>query len=470
VEEVDLLERALEVLPDQAEVRQELAWAFLLGPAALRNPAQALPLARRAVALAPQEPLPLNTLGVAHYRLGQWDQAVESLQAAVRANRGEMTAYDAFFLAMSLHRLGRTEEAWANYHHALSGRAVPSDRDEAQAAELEAVRQEAERLLHGDAGGPPPITAEERAVAARTYAALGRWEQAVAQVENALAARPDDPALLAERGRALARLGRFEESAADLARVLELMPPDLSLWSERGRICHELAGEGEVFDRLHARRPGDPLLWFARGRAHARAGRWDRAVADFARGGEFGAATEYSFEHACLLLLQGNADGYRRLVTRMAEVDGRSTDPSRCFVLARTAALTPEGVVPSMDTVRWAEQAVAASPTPWSLHTLGLALARACRYDEAVRRLEESEAAGNWTGWVVNDLALALAYQGLGQDALARQRFNQAAGCLDVTPPAAFDEPGPLRMPDWLEAQALRREAESNFKKAQPRD
>src|SRR5207248_3323348 len=63
--------RALTIDPDNSPVLNDLAWILVAGPEpGLRDPAQALRLATRAVAGAPKDAGIWNTLGVAHYRLG----------------------------------------------------------------------------------------------------------------------------------------------------------------------------------------------------------------------------------------------------------------------------------------------------------------------------------------------------------------------------------------------------------------
>jgi tetratricopeptide (TPR) repeat protein len=239
------------------------------------------------------------------------------------------------------------------------------------------------------------------------------------------------------------------------------MPMDLQLWSSRSALCNELAARPEVFERVLALRPDDPLLRFAIGLDQARRGDWGRAAAAFDRAGWFGAATEYTFDHASLRLLAGDAESYHRLVARMAADDGRTTDAARCFVLARTGSLAPCAGTSPADLVRWGERAARGDPTPWVLHVVGLAYIRAGRPLEAIRLLEKSDAAADWDGRVTNWLALALAHRAMGHDAEARQWSDRAVAFLDHTPPAVFDEAGSLRMPDWLEARVLRRELEA---------
>src|SRR5262249_29460419 len=48
----------------------------------LRDPSQAVALARKAIELKPQSPENQNTLGVAQYRAGDWKAAIEALEKA----------------------------------------------------------------------------------------------------------------------------------------------------------------------------------------------------------------------------------------------------------------------------------------------------------------------------------------------------------------------------------------------------
>ena len=71
----ELLERALQLDPDSPAVHNHLAWMFVAGPEALRDPQAAVRLARRAVELDDSQAVYLNTLGVALYRAGQYQNA-----------------------------------------------------------------------------------------------------------------------------------------------------------------------------------------------------------------------------------------------------------------------------------------------------------------------------------------------------------------------------------------------------------
>src|SRR5439155_15307638 len=98
--------RYLELEPDAARAANHVAWSYAAGPAAVRDPARALQLARRAVERAPDQWTYLNTLGVTLYRLGEYPEAVRHLSESLENNGREAAAWDLYFLAMCHHHLG----------------------------------------------------------------------------------------------------------------------------------------------------------------------------------------------------------------------------------------------------------------------------------------------------------------------------------------------------------------------------
>jgi hypothetical protein len=126
----------------RAEGFNALAWVSATGEGAVRDPAGALTLAQRAVRLAPTH-AHHTTLGVAYYRLGRWADAVEALQRGIAADRGQATAADLYFLAMSFHHLGREKEARDAYRRAVVWAAQHRPEDD----ELRRFRAEAAALL-----------------------------------------------------------------------------------------------------------------------------------------------------------------------------------------------------------------------------------------------------------------------------------------------------------------------------------
>jgi serine/threonine protein kinase/Tfp pilus assembly protein PilF len=134
---------ALKLDPNYAEVLNSLAWLLATCPdQAVRDPAEAVTLAKKAVAVAPQHADPLNTLGVAHYHSGNWQEAADTLDKSVTKRKGG-DSYDFFFLAMAHWQLGRREDAGQWF-----GRAVEwMDKNRPNDDELRHFRAEAAALL-----------------------------------------------------------------------------------------------------------------------------------------------------------------------------------------------------------------------------------------------------------------------------------------------------------------------------------
>src|SRR5262249_39757032 len=70
-----------------------------------RNPAEAVALARKAVALAPDDGTFWATLGVALYRAGEWQESVTALHKSLDLRNGG-TGGDGFWLALAHWRAG----------------------------------------------------------------------------------------------------------------------------------------------------------------------------------------------------------------------------------------------------------------------------------------------------------------------------------------------------------------------------
>jgi tetratricopeptide (TPR) repeat protein len=110
------LEKALEQDPENGRLCNNLAWSYVTGPAHLRAPDKALPLARKAVAREPG-PVSRNTLGVVYYRLGRYREAVDCFEQNVKEGH-PYVAFDLVFLAMSYFQLDQIAKAEDCYERA----------------------------------------------------------------------------------------------------------------------------------------------------------------------------------------------------------------------------------------------------------------------------------------------------------------------------------------------------------------
>jgi tetratricopeptide (TPR) repeat protein len=134
--------RVSELNPTDPYSRNELAWFLVTCPhVPLRDPVEGVKLAQRAVELAPDNGNFWNTLGAAHYRAGNWKEAVAALEKSMQLCGGN--SYDWFFLAMAHWRLGEKERARQWYDRAVRW----MDKNMPKGKEVGRFRTEAAELL-----------------------------------------------------------------------------------------------------------------------------------------------------------------------------------------------------------------------------------------------------------------------------------------------------------------------------------
>ncbi len=107
--------RLLEITPQDAMVRNNLAWLLLEEvPAGMRDPAEAARLAESAVALDPDDPYARGTWATALLRRGEAGAAIPEFERALSVPRpAPDDATDRYLLAIALVQVGRREEAQA---------------------------------------------------------------------------------------------------------------------------------------------------------------------------------------------------------------------------------------------------------------------------------------------------------------------------------------------------------------------
>ncbi len=133
---------ALEVKPEDSVCYNGFAWALVTNPyAPLRDPGEGVRLARKAVELGPRAASHWNTLGVAQYRAGNWDEAVAALTKCVRMEGGDSS--DFFFLAMAYWQRGDKDQARQTFDQGVRW----MDKNRPTSKELGRFRAEAAELL-----------------------------------------------------------------------------------------------------------------------------------------------------------------------------------------------------------------------------------------------------------------------------------------------------------------------------------
>ncbi|MCT7373610.1 tetratricopeptide repeat protein [Chelativorans sp. EGI FJ00035] len=106
---------ALELYPDHPQVMNYLGYSWVDMNMHLE---EAMDLIRRAVELRPSDGYIVDSLGWAHYRLGEYDKAVEQLERAVSLRPDDAVLND--HLGDAYWRVGRRLEARYQWSHALN--------------------------------------------------------------------------------------------------------------------------------------------------------------------------------------------------------------------------------------------------------------------------------------------------------------------------------------------------------------
>jgi serine/threonine protein kinase/Flp pilus assembly protein TadD len=135
-------ESAIAQGPDPADAQNTLAWMLATCPDAERRDAKrAVAIARNVIVSVPERGMYWNTMGVALYRTGDWQGAINALDRSV-ALQG-FNSRDGLFLAMARWQSGERAEARRTF-----GEAVRSmGRNESEDDELCRFRAEAAALL-----------------------------------------------------------------------------------------------------------------------------------------------------------------------------------------------------------------------------------------------------------------------------------------------------------------------------------
>jgi tetratricopeptide (TPR) repeat protein len=102
-----------------AQALNNLAWQEATCPdLSLRNPREAVKHARRATVIQPEDGNYWNTLGAAHYRAGEWEDAKAALMRSM-ALRRNADSFDWFFLSLVELKMGKAAEARRWYDQAV---------------------------------------------------------------------------------------------------------------------------------------------------------------------------------------------------------------------------------------------------------------------------------------------------------------------------------------------------------------
>jgi WD40 repeat protein/tetratricopeptide (TPR) repeat protein len=323
--------------------------------------------------------------------------------------------------------------------------------DERPVAELRLLAQGLCGHRIDDTGGSVPLSDEEHAAV---------WQRLRQEHPAAQPTSPErERAWRAAQADACERAGHWADAAAHLTPLIEAQPYRWRLWARRGRAWLE-AGESDkaVADLTFAidRGAEDPSVWLDRGNAHAEQGHFREAAADFAHAGTMGEHVEPW--QALALLGAGDRPGYRAACARILRFLNQQTQPSYVVERLTWPLVLPAGENLDLSTpIAHLEKTVADNKTDSeALRTLGAALLRAGKIDDAVRRLDEAcrlEPDSLPSAWLLR----AIAYHRAGKTAEAKKSFARATRWLDNPANSAH-----LDWQDRLKLRLLRLEYEQS--------
>jgi tetratricopeptide (TPR) repeat protein len=221
-------EHYLELMEYSASACNDAAWIVARNhdvPPELTE--QALLWARRAVESAPTRDDCRYTCGVAEYRVGHWEQAIEAFHKSSTLIDGRNLGWNAFFLAMAEHQLGHAAQSDLWYRAGLSWMSEhdPEGRD------LIRFREEAAQLLTGNEPTEPDSETPTDDIASFTLA---------------IEAAPDAGWAYSGRARAHLEQEHWSEAAADIERGLVEAEPRFRRWYELG-LLQAYLGDAEGY-------------------------------------------------------------------------------------------------------------------------------------------------------------------------------------------------------------------------------
>jgi serine/threonine protein kinase/Flp pilus assembly protein TadD len=420
-------------------------------------------------------PATVYLLGQTLLDLGSVEKAAELLRAGQRSHPGDFWLNDALgYLSRRWLQPPRYDDAVRYYGAALAARprSVPAHRSVAdtlfaKGAIDEAMAQYAQ-AIELDANDP-----ENWHQRGRHYRSLRQFEKAIADLTKAIELAPQLADALNERSIAYTKIGAGDKALADVNKVIELDPQSSLYRYNRGWLYQFGSGpscppqcDKAIADYSKAIDLSPRYVYAFRRRAecYAKQGRWRDASADCKKVEELEPDdAEVWCNDACLLVLQGDNDGYREVCRQALARFSGSADLSNLYLVARICHLAPSAVSDLGQPVKLAEKAVGDQPNVgWRRHTLGMAQYRAGQLEQAVQAFKDAMDVDPTWCHVVDWLPLAMAQFRLGRPKEARQWLSKARELIDNTPrnPDGTFWVG-FSLTDQLECQLLWREAEA---------
>jgi tetratricopeptide (TPR) repeat protein len=225
-EAIRLARRAIEIEPEDADVRHLLAKTLLDArggePEAVN---EALGHLAEGLRLRPDDSVPLYYFAAFFFRNHKTQAAIERLRALLREKTGKAEAH--YYLGVLAERLGETDQAQGQYQEALRldpGYAEPCDG-------LGLLLAAAGRLneavaLFEKAVQLKPTFTRARSNLGVAYEQQGKIAQATAQYREALRLKPNDGETHLFLAIALLKTGQVEESIEQFREAVMILPAD----------------------------------------------------------------------------------------------------------------------------------------------------------------------------------------------------------------------------------------------------
>lgn len=112
----------------------------------------------------------------------------------------------------------------------------------------------------------------------------GRWQEAIAELDQAIAQEPDNATAYSNRGYAYSKLGQLERAIADYDRAIEVDPANTAAYTNRAMAYVDLGQHAQAkadCDKAIELGPPSAAAYDTRGLAFAGLGQYKLAVADY---------------------------------------------------------------------------------------------------------------------------------------------------------------------------------------------
>ena len=408
--------------------------------------------------------------GIAHYRLGQYDRALDHLQRSLDLSR-EWEARDLNYpiLAMVQFRRGQPDEArkaletarlaaerWDDQIFTASRQFIPLPTT-ADWPEFLWYYDEACKLINGSA---PPESPRRLVAHARALAALGKvdaaaeefrriakvaakdarirfacfkfhveqkhLEEAAKELAAVIAAQPKDEAQTHIWAfQVYADNGEWAEAKAQHQRTIQLAPTDGKIALEHYRY-HADRGEWQQADAVYAeqlaRLPNDSDLRVECALLHVEARRWEHVYAEYAKILPLRREDIWGvwYPYALVCLKTGRLDDYRKFCAELLERSESIKDQSSVLALCIICKLAPNSLVKPARLAAYARERLS------DIGVRGHCLYRNGEYAEAVDLLTKAIEGPQHKSIIWNKYFLAMAYQHLDKYDLADRWLTEA--------------------------------------------